>query len=160
MKIRTKNARAEVANSVRNAEEPAEEFGVESLNPRGTIAKQLEMSCRRSIALHKALMSMLDIQGNVQEVKYNPAPHGYNDTTRHLKDALGDEWWRTPTWRYGWEWLVDLWMDGGIRRGIDVTMDNMPSNNRKRVKKALREADMKAAEEMEDYIERYALGVR
>lgn len=160
MKIKINNTRVEIDNARRNVEEPSEEFGVENLNPRGQIAKQMEMAARRSIALHTSLMAMLDQQGNIQEVKYRPAGHGFPDIERGLKEALGKEWWRTPTWKYGWEYTVDLWTSGGFRRGIDVAMTNMPTENRTRVELALAAADMKAADEMEEYVEKYAYGVR
>lgn len=154
MKIRTRSARVEIDNAKRNVEEPSEGFGIEDLNPRGAIAKQMEMGARRSIALHQVLMTLLDMQGVLTEVKYKPAVHGHPDVLRDMKVALGDTWWHEPTWKYGWEYLVDLWSSGGIKRGLDVALTNMPSANRKRVEKMMKEADMKAADEMEEYVQK------
>jgi len=152
MKIHIKNARVEVDNAKRNVEIPTEEFGIEDLNPRGQIAKQMEMGARRSIALHKVLMALLDIQGSLSEVKYRPAAFGDPEVQREMKVALGDSWWHEPTWKYGWEYLVDLWSSGGIRRGLDVALVNMPTVNRERVQKMMWESDMLMADEIQEFV--------
>jgi len=150
--LRIAYAKAEVRNAQRNVEEPAEDFGIEGLNPRGGIAKEMEMSCRRSIALHRCLMALLDTQGSIAEVKYRPAIYSDAEAMREIKKALGDTWWHETTWRYGWEYLVDLWASGGIRRGIDTAMTNMPSVNRKRVEKELLDSEMHDDEDLAEYI--------
>lgn len=134
MKIRT--AKKEARNALRKDVRPPEEFGSEDLNPRGQIAKGMEMSARRAISLHNALLSLLKVQGTVNDVKTRPMV-GWKEADKHLKDALGTTYWRTPTWKYGWEWTVDHWLDGGLERSIQVSLSYMPSENRKRVKKMM-----------------------
>lgn len=132
--MRLSKAKREARNSRRKDVRPAEEFGIENLNPRGSISKGLEMGAKRAFSLHLALSEMLEIQGTVDAVKADPII-GVPRIEKRLREALGREYWRHPLWRYGWEWLVDHWISGGLERSIEVTMMNMPSQARARVSK-------------------------
>ena len=138
MKInRTKQ---EAQNALRKQQRPAEEYGSEALNPRGAIAKGMEMSAKRAISLHRALAEMLKIQGSVRDLKYKPVT-GHSEVTKHLKAALGTAYWRTPTWKYGWAWTVGHWLDGGLERGVRTNLANMPTENAERVRVLMREVN-------------------
>ena len=96
------------------------------LNPKGRVAKSMEMSIRRAAALDK-LCSYSDAW-----VPPRPA----NRTLEKLaEEATGQkQYWRHPIWREDtWRWVYLHWRNGGLRRSITALSQMLPKQNAARV---------------------------
>lgn len=109
------------------------------LNPRGQVAKSMEMTVRRSIALDR----LLSTYTSMQPVRAPVWPTRVPLLDKLCKEATGmDEYWRHPLWspahdNAAWRWMYEHWRSGGLRRGQDALYHMLPAENAERVDKLL-----------------------
>ena len=111
-------------------------WAYEGGNPRAQAFKQLEMSIKRAYLLNSGLIDGLQAAGSVAALKANRMWQILS--SKDLKDALN-------LGAYGkedaaihhqdvWEWMVDHWYTGGMKRSVVAMMDNITKENRKAIK--------------------------
>ena len=111
-------------------------WAYEGGNPRAQAFKQLEMSIKRAYLLNSGLIDSLQIAGSVSSMKDQRM--WLIHSSKDLKDALN-------LGAYGkeeaaihhqdvWEWMVDHWYTGGLRRSVVSMMDNITKENRMAIK--------------------------
>ena len=93
--------------------------------------KQNEMAIRRAFALNRWLIRILN-EGGLEAVRRRPFEHHDKD----LKFALGDQFWQNPIWKYKdvWNWTVDHWWSGALKRSVDDLMYHTVKENRDKIK--------------------------
>jgi hypothetical protein len=116
-------------------------WAYEGGNPRAQAFKQLEMSIKRAYLLNSGLIDSLATAGSVAELKrqrqwvilsnkdlkdvLNLSAYGKEDPAIHHQDV--------------WEWMVDHWYTGGLKRSVVKMMDNITKENRMAIKKKVDE---------------------
>ena len=111
-------------------------WAYEGGNPRAQAFKQLEMSIKRAYQLNSGLIDGLQIAGDVDALKASRMWQILS--SKDLKDALS-------LGAYGkedaaihhqdvWEWMVDHWYTGGLKRSVVRMMDNITKDNRQAIK--------------------------
>ena len=111
-------------------------WAYEGGNPRAQAFKQLEMSIKRAYLLNSGLIDSLQIAGSVSSMKeqrqwmilcskelqdaLNLRAYGKEDAAIHHQDV--------------WEWMVDHWYTGGLKRSVVRMMDNITKENRQAIK--------------------------
>jgi hypothetical protein len=105
-------------------------------NPRAAPFKQLEMSIKRAYQLNSGLIDCLAMAGDVTTLKRDRlwmiisskdlklalkyGDYGKEDAAVHSQDA--------------WEWMIDHWYTGALRRSVIATMSNLTNENKKAIK--------------------------
>ena len=116
-------------------------WAAEGGNPRAAAFKQLEMSVKRAYQLNSGLIDSLAFCGDVVTLKEDRV--WVIISNKDLKSALSFG-------RYGkedaachhqdvWEWMIDHWYSGALRRSVIATMDNLTNVNRKTIKQKVDE---------------------
>ena len=111
-------------------------WAYEGGNPRAQAFKQLEMSIKRAYLLNSGLIDGLSMSGSIHSLKaqrqwmimsskdlkdaLNLGAYGKEDAAIHHQDA--------------WEWMVDHWYTGGLKRSVVSMMDNLTKENRQAIK--------------------------
>ena len=111
-------------------------WAYEGGNPRAQAFKQLEMSIKRAYQLNSGLIDGLQQAGSVGALKasrlwqilsskdlkdaLNYGAHGKEDAAVQHQDV--------------WEWMVDHWYTGGLKRSVVAMMDNITKDNRQAIK--------------------------
>ncbi len=108
-------------------------------NPRAQAFKQLEMSIKRAYLLNSGLIDSLKISGDILTLKsqrmwmilcskdlsdaLNLRAYGKEDAAIHDQDV--------------WEWMVDHWYTGGLKRSVISMMDNLTKENKRAIKQRI-----------------------
>ena len=111
-------------------------WAYEGGNPRAKPFKELEMSIKRAYQINSGLIDGLQQAGDVDALKASRM--WLILSSKDLKDALN-------LGAYGkehaavhhqdvWEWMVDHWYTGGLKRSVVATMDNLTKENRMAIK--------------------------
>ena len=114
-------------------------WAYEGGNPRAQAFKQLEMSIKRAYQINSGLIDGLQIAGDVDALKASRMWQILS--SKDLKDALS-------LGAYGkedaaihhqdvWEWMVDHWYTGGLKRSVVRMMDNLTKENRQAIKQRI-----------------------
>ena len=111
------------------------DYSAQDFKPTVKANKDQEMAVRRAYELNAALMDGLTESGTIQQLKDDW--HWAIIRNSKLKDLF----LFTPTWDHKdvWEWVVDHWYSGALRRSVVVTMQNMHSDNVKAIKGKINE---------------------
>ena len=100
-------------------------------NPRAQPFKQLEMSVRRAYLLNSGLIDSLSLAGDVATLKRDRM--WMIVSNKDLKDALmfGAYGKEDPAIHHQevWEWMVDHWYAGALKRSVAATMNNLTTTN-------------------------------
>ncbi len=100
-------------------------------NPRAPPFKQLEMSVKRAYLLNSGLIDSLSLAGDVATLKRDRM--WMIVSNKDLRDALmlGSYGKEDPAIRHQdvWEWMIDHWYAGALKRGVVATMDNLTTVN-------------------------------
>ena len=116
--------------------EPEWTTPAEGGNPRALAFKSLEMSIRRAYQLNSGLIDALSMAGDMYRLKQERV--WMIIANKDLREALG---WR----QYGsehaaiahqevWEWIVEHWYSGGLKRSVIAMMENLTDANKKTIK--------------------------
>ena len=116
-------------------------WAYEGGNPRAQAFKQLEMSIKRAYILNSGLIDCLASSGSIAALKdqrtwsilsskdlkdaLNYGAYGKEETAVHHQDV--------------WEWMVDHWYTGGLKRSVVRMMDNITKENRQAIKQKVSE---------------------
>lgn len=108
-------------------------------NPRAAAFKRLEMSIKRAYELNSGLIDSLRLAGDVSILKrdrkwwivsnkdlkncLNLGAYGKENPAVHSQDA--------------WEWMIDHWYSGGLKRSVVAMMDNLTNDNKKAIKQRI-----------------------
>lgn len=108
----------------------------DALNPRGMIAKQLEMCVRRGATLAE-LIVLYSVRVGADEARRTPWARTWPEEEKLAIAATGlKEWWRSPIFRQpGWTIAWDLWAIGADVRGVNVILTMLPGPNIDRIEK-------------------------
>ena len=105
-------------------------------NPRAQPFKQLEMSVKRGYELNSGLIDSLALAGDITTLKRDRL--WMIISSKDLKSALnyGNYGKEDPAIHHQdvWEWMVDHWYAGALRRSVIATMDNLTNENKKTIK--------------------------
>ena len=111
-------------------------WAYEGGNPRAQAFKQLEMSIKRAYQINSGLIDSLQIAGDVGSMKEQRM--WMIVSSKDLKDALsyGAYGKEDAAIHYQdvWEWMVDHWYTGGLKRSVVSMMDNLTKENRQAIK--------------------------
>ena len=116
-------------------------WAYEGGNPRAQAFKQLEMSIKRAYILNSGLIDCLSLSGDISTLKSQRT--WMIMSNKDLKDALNYG-------AYGkeeaaihhqdvWEWMVDHWYTGGLKRSVIRMMDNITEENLAAIKQKVSE---------------------
>ncbi len=101
-------------------------------NPKAQPFKQLEMSVKRAYQLNSGLIDCLKLAGDLHTLKADRA--WWIVSNKDLRDSLSYGNWgkEDPAIAHQdvWEWMVDHWYRGGLKRSVVATMDNLTTVNR------------------------------
>ena len=94
------------------------------------------MSIKRAYQLNTGLIDSLHTAGSITNLKhtrmwcitinkdlrdaFNLGAYGKEDPAVHHQDV--------------WEWVIDHWYGGGLKRSVDASMDNLTETNRSAIK--------------------------
>ena len=121
------------------------------LNPRGGIAKDLEMTAKRASWLSLMCAHWLSYKGDDAEAArrdeptYN-LPNFFRDSERfNLARKKSGVYERarskraTPSWaeRWDWEWVFDYWYTGRLDDAVKNLMEMLPPENVEAIEKEL-----------------------
>ena len=133
-----------VGNVQRSLDIDTEEVAVwayEGGNPRAQAFKSLEMSIKRAYTLNSGLIDSLSLTGSIEGLKSQRKWTILSN--KDLKDALsyGAYGKEDPSIHHQdvWEWMVDHWYTGGLKRSVVLMMDNLTKENRKTINKKVDE---------------------
>ena len=106
---------------VRARREPARRPGdIEGTNPNAHAFKHIEMSIKRAYLLNSGLIDSLSFAGDVNTLKAGRQWYILNN--KDLKEALGygNYGKEDPAILYQdvWEWMVDHWYAGALKRSV------------------------------------------
>jgi len=105
-------------------------------NPNAQAFKQIEMSIKRAYELNSGLIDQLAISGDVRILKENRVWHIMSN--KDLKSALnwGSFGSEDPAVLHQdvWEWVIDHWYSGALKRSVVAQMDNLTDKNKKAIK--------------------------
>ena len=105
-------------------------------NPRAQAFKQLEMSVKRAYLLNSGLIDSLSLAGDVATLKRQRMWTIVSN--KDLRDALmfGAYGKEDPAIRsqVAWEWMIDYWYSGALKRSVVATMNNLTTINRNAIK--------------------------
>ena len=100
-------------------------------NPRAQAFKQLEMSVKRAYLLNSGLIDSLSLAGDVATLKRDRM--WMIVSSKDLRDALmfGNYGKEDPAIHHQdvWEWMIDYWYSGALKRSVVATMDNLTTVN-------------------------------
>ena len=100
-------------------------------NPRAQPFKQLEMSVKRAYLLNSGLIDSLSLAGDIATLKRDRI--WMIVSNKDLKDALlfGQYGKEDPAIHHQdvWEWMIDHWYSGALKRSVVATMDNLTTTN-------------------------------
>jgi len=120
---------------VRQRAEPAV-WAHEGGNPRAQAFKQLEMTVKRAYQLNAGLIDCLTEAGDI--VNLERGRQWWIMSNKDLKSALsyGAYGKEDPAVHSQecWEWLVQHWYSGALKRSVVATMDNLTADNKKAIK--------------------------
>ena len=116
--------------------EPEAQTPAQNGNPRAQAFKSLEMGVRRAYQLNSGLIDALALAGDIQKLKEERVWMILSQ--KDLREALS---WR----QYGkedaaihhqdvWEWTIDHWYSGALKRSVIATMENLTDTNKKAIK--------------------------
>ena len=123
----------------------------EMLNPRGRLARDLEMTARRASWLSLMCAHWLAFKGDNAEAArrdeptYN-LPKFFRDSERfNLARKKSGAYERsrskraTPSWadRWDWAWVFNYWYSGGLDGAVKNLMEMLPSENVKAIEREL-----------------------
>lgn len=105
-------------------------------NPNAQAFKQIEMSIKRAYQLNSGLIDCLTLAGDVRILKEGRL--WYIFSNKDLKGALSYA-------SYGkedpavndqltWEWMIDHWYSGGLKRSVVASLENLTDVNKKTIK--------------------------
>ena len=116
-------------------------WAYEGGNPRAQAFKQLEMSIKRAYTLNSGLIDSLAMAGDVTALKRQRL--WMIISSKELKDALNYSAYgkQDPACLHQdvWEWMVDHWYTGGLKRSVVTMMDNLTKENRNAINKKVDE---------------------
>jgi len=116
-------------------------WAYEGGNPRAAAFKQLEMSIKRAYLLNSGLIDGLAISGSVTALKQQRA--WMILSSKDLKDALNYGVYgkqdAAVQFQDVWEWMVDHWYTGGLKRSVVTMMDNLTKENKNAINKKVDE---------------------
>ena len=108
-------------------------------NPRAQAFKQVEMSIKRAYQLNSGLIDSLALAGDVQTLKEQRA--WMILSSKDLKDALSVGMYGKEdaaiSKQDGWEWMVDHWYTGALKRSVIRMMDNLTRDNKRAIKQRI-----------------------
>ena len=111
-------------------------WAYEGGNPRSQPFKQLEMSVKRAYQLNSGMIDSLRLVGDVESLKQQRMWAILS--SKDLSDALNLRAYGKEDASIAhqdvWEWMVDHWYTGGLRRSVIATMDNLTKENRMAIK--------------------------
>ncbi len=100
---------------------------VESLSPRGRIAKETQMSIRRSRKLALICAEALAQEGTLAAAQAgSPATLGITST--QLRFVFGDPWYGNPLATHHWWWALAHWHSGGLEKVERIALLNLPES--------------------------------
>jgi len=110
-------------------------------NPNAHAFKQLEMSIKRAYQLNSGLIDSLAKAGDIVTLRAGRA--WYILDNKDLKDAFkcGDWNKQNPAVfdQEAWEWTINHWYTGGLKRSVVASMDNLTSKNKNAIKQKVDE---------------------
>ena len=116
-------------------------WAYEGGNPRAQAFKQLEMSIKRAYTLNSGLIDCLASSGSVTNLKQQR--QWMILSNKDLKDALNYGAYgkqdAAVQFQDVWEWMVDHWYTGGLKRSVVRMMDNLTKENRMAIKRKVDE---------------------
>jgi hypothetical protein len=114
----------------------SETFTVNDMKPTAHAVKHQEMAIKRAYDLNDGLIQALQREGTIDAVKQFHRSIIYE--TKPLRDLF---WNDTPAYRDRevWEWIVDHWYSGGLRRSVQDAMHNITDTNKKAIKRKIDE---------------------
>ena len=117
---------------VANARQPhPDDFSVEDMKPTAHAVKHQEMAIRRAFELNAGLLEMLSKFGTLDALI-----DGHRDAIYRSKELKNLFTFDSVEWRHKdvWEWVVRHWYDGGLKRSVEASMQNITSTNKKAIK--------------------------
>ena len=116
-------------------------WAYEGGNPRAQAFKQLEMSIKRAYLLNSGLIDGLALSGSVTALKQQRM--WMIQSNKDLKDALNLSAYGKEDAAIAhqdvWEWMVDHWYTGGLKRSVVAMLDNITKENRQTIKQKVSE---------------------
>lgn len=126
----------------------------EILNPRGNLAKELEMTAKKASWLSLLCSYWLAYhKDNAEDARSNEPtyklPKQISNSDRYNKAytncglwepmAPTKKDWNRPAWGYrsDWSWIFDYYYSGGLDRGIEYLKSVLPEANVKAIEKEL-----------------------
>lgn len=109
-------------------------YNASDISPRAQANKSQEMAVRRAYQLNAGLIEALRKEGSLDAVK--SLHRSIILETKELRNLFFGKNVRSPEWAYPdvWEWTVDHWWSGGLKRSVEVTMHNIHPDNKKAIK--------------------------
>ena len=111
-------------------------WAYEGGNPRSQPFKQLEMAVKRAYQINSGLIDSLAEAGDIAALKEQRM--WWITSNKDLKDALNLSAYSSEDAAIRhqdvWEWMVDHWYTGGLKRSVIATMDNLTKENRQVIK--------------------------
>lgn len=113
-----------------------ETFSVNDMKPTAHAVKHQEMAIKRAYELNDGLIHALQREGTLQAVKQFHRSIIYE--IKELRDLF---WNDQPAYKYRevWEWIVDHWYSGGLKRSVEVSMHNITDTNKEAIKRKIDE---------------------
>lgn len=100
-------------------------------NPRAQPFKQLEMSVKHAYELNSGLIDCLALAGDIRRLKKDRT--WWIVSNKDLKNALryGAYGKEDPAIHHQdvWDWMVDHWYSGGLKKSVIDTLDNLTREN-------------------------------
>ena len=116
-------------------------WAYEGGNPRAKAFKDLEMSIKRAYTLNSGLIDCLASSGSIASLKEQRA--WMIMCSKDLKDALNYGAYgkqdAAVLFQDVWEWTVDHWYTGGLKRSVVTMMDNLTKENKNAINKKVDE---------------------
>ncbi len=105
-------------------------------NPRAAPFKSLEMSIRRAYQLNAGLIDALAMAGDIATLKRDRK--WMIVATKDLKTALSYGAYGKEdaclSSQETWEWVIDHWYSGALKRSVIALMENLTDANKKAIK--------------------------
>ncbi len=105
-------------------------------NPRAQPFKQIEMSIKRAYMLNSGLIDALAKAGSIAKLKSDRLWMILD--TKDLRDAFkyGDKKNENAAVKSQavWEWTIDHWYSGALKRSVVAMMDNLTNDNKAAIK--------------------------
>ena len=110
------------------------DYDASDFKPTARCNKSQEMAVRRAYQLNAGLIEALNREGSLDEVKRLHRSVIWEIPA--LYDLFISKGQRSPEFLHpeAWEWTIEHWWNGGLKRSVEATMHNIHPDNVKAIK--------------------------